>query len=88
VLVTANWCPFTVPATGFWREAAHAEGLPLEVVDAESDQGGRLIATLGIAGIPCVAAGPGRLHYGYQLVSAGARAFLAGASPASPPAEP
>src|SRR5262245_29737132 len=39
ILVTAPWCPYTVPATRFWQEAARACNEELEVVNAESDEG-------------------------------------------------
>ena len=42
VLVTAPWCPYTVPATGFWQEAARRCGLDMPVLDAESEAGARV----------------------------------------------
>jgi hypothetical protein len=85
-LVTAPWCPFTVPASRFWEAAAEATGRTLQVVDAESDEGARVISALGLAGVPCVVATPGRSYYGYQLSPADARDFLSEA--AEPPASP
>jgi hypothetical protein len=76
VLVTAPWCPFTVPAARFWDEAAQAAWRTLHVLDAERDNGARVISTCGMAGVPCVAAAPGRLHHGYQLSPVDARDFL------------
>jgi hypothetical protein len=83
-LVTAPWCPFTVPATGFWEAAAQAAGRTLHLLDAESDDGARVISSVGVAGVPCVVAAPGRLHHGYQLSSANARDFLVEAQPSLP----
>jgi hypothetical protein len=83
LLVTAPWCPFTVPATRFWRDAAASCGFALRVVDAEAEEGASAIANTEAAGVPCAIAGPGRLHYGYQLSPALACAFLA--STAKPP---
>src|SRR5262245_54024355 len=78
ILITGPWCPFTVPAEPFWRQAAHRCGLKLREVSADSDEGASIIDTAGVAGVPCVMAAPGRLLYGYQLSPSQAADFLLG----------
>jgi len=82
--VTAPWCPYTLPATRFWRDAAASVGRELAMVDAERDEGAGIITGAGIAGVPCLVAGPGRLRYGYQLSFEEARAFVSGGDEAPP----
>jgi hypothetical protein len=81
-LVVADWCMTIMPSVRFWREAAAALELPLQVLDAESDEGARLTDAALVAGVPCAIAGPGRLMYGDCTVEE-ARQFLAGAAPGS-----
>ena len=75
-LVTAHWCPFTLAAEDFWKEATQAVGLPLRVLDAESDEGKSFMCTLKVAGVPCLVAAPERLLYGLNLSLEEAKTFL------------
>jgi hypothetical protein len=75
-LVTANWCPFTLAAEKFWREATQAVGLPLRVLDAESNEGKSFMGTVKVAGVPCLVAAPERLSYGLNLSLDEAKIFL------------
>lgn len=79
MVVTADWCPFTVPVTRFWQEAARAASVPIRVLDAESEDGGHVMDAAQVAGVPCAIAGPGRLLYGYQPTTLEAQQFLRGA---------
>jgi hypothetical protein len=78
VLVTAEWCPYTVSVTHFWQEAARSAEVPLRVLDAESDEGERVMDAAEVAGVPCAVAGRGRLLYGYQPTPFQAQRFLTG----------
>jgi hypothetical protein len=78
-LVTAEWCPYTVQVTRFWREAARAASVPLRILDAESDEGAGVMDAAHMAGVPCAVAGPGRLLYGYRPMPLDAVQFLTGA---------
>lgn len=64
VLIMHNWCPFTSPATSLWQDAAAAEGRSLRILFADTPEGEAAIKALDVRGVPCVAAAPGRLHYG------------------------
>jgi hypothetical protein len=79
-LVTADWCPFTIPASGFWRQAARRAGVPLRVLDAESEEGAGNMDAVGAAGVPCTIAAPDRVLYGYQYTPLQAQEFLAGSA--------
>jgi len=80
-LFTADWCPFTVQATRFWQNAAAAAGLPLRVLDAESDEGGYVMDVAQVAGVPCAIAATGERVYGYQHTPLDAERFLLGSAP-------
>jgi hypothetical protein len=79
-LITADWCPFTVQATRFWQNAAAAAGLALRVLDAESDEGGRVMDAAQVAGVPCAIAATGERVYGYQHTPLEAERFLLGSA--------
>ena len=64
VLIMHNWCPFTSLATSLWQDAAAATGRPLRILFADTPEGEVAIKALEVRGVPCVAAAPGRLHYG------------------------
>ena len=76
VLVTANWCPFTLTATNAWMEAARAVGLMLRVLDAESEEGEQVMMAARVPGVPCLVAAPDRLFVGTQFSPSEAEAFL------------
>jgi hypothetical protein len=76
VLLTAEWCPFTLAAASFWNIAASAVGLKLRVLDAETREAAKVMVSAGIAGVPCLVASPGRLRYGLGLGLADAISFL------------
>jgi hypothetical protein len=50
--------------------------VPLRILDAESDEGERLMDAADVAGVPCVVTGPGRLLYGYPPPPADAARFF------------
>ncbi len=73
-LVTAPWCPFTLPARQLWEQAARDADRELRLLDIETDEGARL----GVAGVPCLVAAPDRLVYGTQLSAKEATDVLGG----------
>ncbi|MGR3221414.1 MAG: hypothetical protein ACUZ8H_16580 [Candidatus Anammoxibacter sp.] len=75
-LVVASWCPFTLPATELWKNAATAVGLTLKVVDAESEEGEQVMAGANVAGVPCLVAAQDRKYYGTQISEDEAKSFL------------
>lgn len=76
ILVTSNWCPYTLTAKNFWYEAADSVGLDLKVVDAESQEGSQLIASVKVGGVPCLIIKPDHMIYGLQLAALEAKALL------------
>jgi hypothetical protein len=78
VLVTAEWCLYTVPVARSWQEVAGALGVRLRILDAESDDGGRFMDAAEVAGVPCTVGGPGRLIYGFPPAALDARRFFVG----------
>jgi hypothetical protein len=76
VLLTGEWCPFTLAAASFWDIAVSAVGLKLRVLDAEIREAAQVMVSAGIAGVPCLIAYPGRLRYGLGLGLADAISFL------------
>jgi hypothetical protein len=75
-LVTADWCPFTIPAIGFWKKAAHSVGLSLNILYVDSEQGAKALGHMIVAGVPCLIANPKALFYGLQTTSTEAISFL------------
>ena len=75
-LITARWCPFTVPADNFWRTAARRAGVTLRILDAESEEGSQVMVAAGVAGVPCALISPEQKRYGMELTPAEAEAFL------------
>jgi hypothetical protein len=75
-LVTAQWCPYTMPAIRVWEEAASFVGLHLRVFYAGTIEGDEIIATANVAGVPCLIANPKTLYYGLDINSFEARSFL------------
>ena len=76
ILVTAKWCPYTLPAIRFWEEAAAYVGVPLRVFYAGIEDGDKIVATANIAGVPCLIANPKTLHYGLDINLYEAVSFL------------
>jgi hypothetical protein len=76
ILITADWCPFTLAADNFWTTAAQSAGLTLGTFFADSDEGKRMMSTFKVAGIPCLIAAPGRLFYGLNISRDEATSFL------------
>jgi glutaredoxin len=76
ILVTATWCPYTLPAKNFWNKAAESVGLDLKVVDAESEEGSQVISSVKVAGVPCLVIEPDHLIYGIQWSASEAESFL------------
>lgn len=77
-LVTAAWCPFTLTAENFWRDAARATGVTMRVVNADTEEGRRIIAAADVAGVPCAINPAGAKRYGLQLTPEEAARFLTG----------
>ena len=77
-LVSAPWCPFTLPARQLWEQAARDAGRELRRLDIETDEGARLAVAVGVAGVPCLVAAPDRLVYGIQLGAKEAADVLGG----------
>lgn len=77
ILITAKWCPFTVPARSFWQNAARKVGVELTIVDAESEEGGRIMAGSSVAGVPCLLLAPDRSFYGLEISDQEAKSLLA-----------
>jgi hypothetical protein len=75
-LVTADWCPYTLPAIRFWEEAANSSGLSLNVAHAHSEQGKNILGNMNVAGVPCLIANPKALFYGLQITYTEAVTFL------------
>ncbi len=63
-------------ATSFWKDASTAVGLTLQIVDAETEEGTKLIASAGIAGVPCLVADLDRSYHGLQISDDKAKVFL------------
>ncbi len=63
-------------ATSFWQDACTAVGLTLQIVDADTEEGTKLIVSVGIAGVPCLVAALDRLYHGFQISDDEAKAFL------------
>lgn len=82
MLITAKWCPFTVPARSFWQNAARKTGVELRIVDAESEEGGHIMAGASVAGVPCLLLDPDRSYYGLEISDAEAEFLLASLSAA------
>ena len=82
-LITADWCPYTVQVTRFWREASRVASVPIRILDAESDEGTRVMDGAHLAGVPCAVAGPGRLLYGYPSTPLEGARFLTEAGPST-----
>ncbi len=76
VLLTAEWCPFTLAAASFWDIAASAVGLKLRVLEAETREAAQVMVATGIAGVPCLISYPGCLRYGLGLGLADAISLL------------
>jgi hypothetical protein len=76
ILITADWCPFTLTAENFWTKAAQSVGLTLRVLNAESDEGKRIMSTVNVTGVPCLIAAPERLFYGMNINFDEATSFL------------
>lgn len=75
-LVTAKWCPYTIPAIRLWEEAAAFIELPLKVYYAGTVDGDEIIATANVAGVPCLIANPQKVYYGLDINLSEARSFL------------
>lgn len=75
-LITAKWCPYTLPAIKLWEEAAAYVGVPLRVFYAGTEDGDEIIATANVAGVSCLIANPKTLHYGLDINSSEARSFI------------
>jgi len=67
ILVTANWCPYTVTAKKYWETAAESAGVRITTVDAESDEGSNIMLAEKVAGVPCLITAPGSMVYGLHL---------------------
>lgn len=76
ILVTADWCPYTLTAKNFWNEAAGSAGVDVKVVDAESEEGKQVIVTAKVAGVPCLVIKQDHLIYGLQWSASEAKSFL------------
>jgi len=76
ILVTAEWCPYTLPAIRFWEEAANSVGLPLSVYYAGLEDGDKIAASANVAGVPCLIASPEKLYYGLNINLSEAGSFL------------
>jgi len=76
ILVTAEWCPYTLPSIRLWKEAAAFFELPLKVFYAGTVDGDEIIATANVAGVPCLIANPKKVYYGLEINSSEARSFL------------
>ena len=63
-------------ATSFWKDASTTAGQTLRIVDADTEEGTKLIASVGIAGVPCLVAALDRLYYGVQISDNEAKDFL------------
>ena len=74
-LVMHRDCPFTSPAEPLWKQAAEQEGKSLRVLFSDTTEGERMIRTLDIRGVPCLAAASDRFQYG-MVSPEEARAFL------------
>lgn len=80
-LLVAKWCPFTMPAGAFWKEAADVAGIELRLLDPESAEGTKVMEAARVAGVPCLIAAPDRLYYGLAYSLEEARAILEGGGP-------
>jgi len=76
ILVTAKWCPYTLPAIRFWEEAASSVGLPLRVFYAGLEDGDKIAACTNVAGVPCLIASPKKFLYGLNINLSEADSFL------------
>jgi len=76
ILVTAKWCPYTVPSIRLWEEAASSVGLSLRVFYAGFEDGDKIVATANVAGVPCLVANPKTLYYGLNINLSEAVIFL------------
>lgn len=75
-LIKAEWCPFTFSGLDFWNEAAHSVGLPLRIIDAESEEGNKVMFSEKVAGVPCLIAAHNHKIYGLNISSSDARSIL------------
>lgn len=75
-LVLGDWCPFTLTATDLWKEAANAVGLSLEIVQAKSEEGEKVMVEADVAGVPCLVTAPDRKFYGIHISPSNAKSFL------------
>jgi hypothetical protein len=76
ILVTAKWCPYTLPAIRFWEEACRCSGLPLRIYYAGHEHGDKIVVTANVAGVPCLIANPKTLYYGLKKNLSEASSFL------------
>jgi hypothetical protein len=75
-LVTATWCPYTLPSIQFWKDTASEVGVSLNVLYAETEEGNRMIVSADVAGVPCLVANPKTLFYGLMISRPEAFSFL------------
>ena len=75
-LITAKWCPYTLPAISLWKEATSSVGLALRVSYAGLEDGDKIVTAKHVAGVPCLIANQKTLHYGLNINLSEAVSFL------------